>query len=34
MTAISTAQLGPRMGRMNPESMAQVDAALRFVLGL
>ncbi len=34
VTAISTSQLGPRMGRLNPESMGQVDDALRFVLGL
>jgi mRNA-degrading endonuclease toxin of MazEF toxin-antitoxin module len=26
--------LGPRMGRANPDTMAQVDAALRFVLAL
>lgn len=31
---ISTSQLGPRMGRLNPNAMDQVDAALRFVLGL
>jgi mRNA interferase MazF len=34
VTVISTSQVGPRMGRMNPEAMDQVDAALRFVLGL
>jgi mRNA-degrading endonuclease toxin of MazEF toxin-antitoxin module len=26
--------LGPRMGRANPETMADVDRALRFVLGI
>ena len=26
--------LGPRMGRANPETMAAIDAALRFVLAL
>lgn len=26
--------LGPRMGRANPETMALVDTALRFVLGV
>jgi mRNA-degrading endonuclease toxin of MazEF toxin-antitoxin module len=26
--------LGPRMGRANPDTMAKVDAALRFVLGI
>ena len=26
--------LGPRMGRANPETMAEVDTALRFVLGV
>jgi mRNA-degrading endonuclease toxin of MazEF toxin-antitoxin module len=26
--------LGPRAGRLNPEAMARVDDALRFVLGL
>lgn len=34
VTAISTALVGPRMGRMNLKTMDQVDAALRFVLGL
>lgn len=34
ITVISTSLLGPRMGRLNPRSMDQVDAALRFVLGL
>jgi mRNA-degrading endonuclease toxin of MazEF toxin-antitoxin module len=28
------ASLGPRIGRLNPETMAAVDDALRFVLGL
>ncbi len=26
--------LGPRLGRLNPEAMARVDASLRFVLAL
>jgi mRNA interferase MazF len=26
--------IGPRLGRLNPESLDRVDAALRFVLGL
>ena len=26
--------LGQRLGRLNPEAMARVDASLRFVLGL
>ncbi len=26
--------IGPRLGRINPETMDQLDAALRFVLGL
>jgi mRNA-degrading endonuclease toxin of MazEF toxin-antitoxin module len=26
--------LGPRMGRANPETMSEVDTALRFVLGV
>lgn len=34
VSVISTSQLGPRMGRLNPRTMDQVDAALRFVLGL
>ncbi len=34
VTAISASQLGPRMGRLNPEAMDRVDDALRFVLGL
>jgi mRNA-degrading endonuclease toxin of MazEF toxin-antitoxin module len=34
VTAISTSQLGPRMGRLNPEVLDQVDTALRFVLAL
>ena len=34
VTAISTPLLGPRLGRLNPEAMDQVDAALRFVLAL
>lgn len=28
------ASLGPRIGRLNPEAVARVDASLRFVLGL
>jgi mRNA-degrading endonuclease toxin of MazEF toxin-antitoxin module len=28
------ASLGPRLGRLNPETMSAVDAALRFVLEL
>jgi mRNA-degrading endonuclease toxin of MazEF toxin-antitoxin module len=28
------ASLGPRVGRLNPETMGSVDEALRFVLGL
>ena len=26
--------LGPKLGRLNPEALARVDASLRFVLGL
>ena len=26
--------LGQRLGRLNPDAMARVDASLRFVLGL
>jgi mRNA interferase MazF len=33
-TTLPTALLGQRAGRLSPESMAQVDDALRFVLGL
>ena len=29
-----TAMLGPKLGRLNPEAMARLDVALRFVLGL
>jgi mRNA-degrading endonuclease toxin of MazEF toxin-antitoxin module len=28
------ALIGPRLGRLNPETLDRVDAALRFVLGL
>jgi mRNA-degrading endonuclease toxin of MazEF toxin-antitoxin module len=34
VTAISATQLGPRLGRLNPETLDRVDAALRFVLGV
>ena len=34
VTAITTAQIGPRIGRINPEAMEQIDAALRFVFAL
>ena len=26
--------IGPRMGRLNPETLDRVDAALRFVMGI
>jgi mRNA interferase MazF len=31
---LPTVLLGPRVGRLNPEAIARLDAALRFVLGL
>lgn len=31
---LPTFLLGPRAGRLNPEAIARLDAALRFVLGL
>lgn len=31
---VPTLQLGPKAGRLNPEAIARVDDALRFVLGL
>lgn len=31
---IPTVLLGPRAGRLNPETLGRVDDALRFVLGL
>ncbi len=31
---LPTFLLGPRAGRLNPEAIARVDAALRFVLGV
>ncbi len=34
VTAITATQLGPRLGRLNPETMDRVDTALRFVLAL
>ena len=34
VTVIATTQLGPRVGRLNPEALDRVDAALRFVLAL
>jgi mRNA-degrading endonuclease toxin of MazEF toxin-antitoxin module len=34
ITTIPVPALGPRLGRLNPETLDRVDAALRFVLGL
>ncbi len=31
---VPTFLLGPKAGRLNPEAIARLDAALRFVLGL
>ena len=31
---LPTALLGPKVGRLNPEAIARLDTALRFVLGL
>jgi mRNA-degrading endonuclease toxin of MazEF toxin-antitoxin module len=33
-TTLPTFVLGPRAGRLNPEAVARIDEALRFVLGL
>jgi len=33
-TTLPVAVLGPRAGRLNPETIDRVDAALRFVLAL
>ena len=34
LLTVGVGALGPRAGRLNPETMASVDAALRFVLNL
>ena len=34
VTTIAVPFIGPRVGRLNPETLDRVDAALRFVLGL
>jgi mRNA-degrading endonuclease toxin of MazEF toxin-antitoxin module len=34
LATFPTVLLGPKLGRLNPETIARVDAALRFVLGL
>jgi mRNA-degrading endonuclease toxin of MazEF toxin-antitoxin module len=33
-TTVPTMLLGPKGGRLNPETIERVDAALRFVLGI
>lgn len=34
LATFPTILLGPKMGRLNPEAIARLDDALRFVLGL
>jgi mRNA-degrading endonuclease toxin of MazEF toxin-antitoxin module len=34
LSTFPTTLLGPRVGRLNPEAMTRLDAALRFVLDL
>lgn len=34
LATFPTILLGPKLGRLNPEAIARVDDALRFVLGL
>ncbi len=34
LTTLPVSLLGPRVGRLNPEAMGRLDAALRFVLAL
>jgi len=33
-TTLPTSVLGPKVGRLNPEAIARLDEAIRFVLGL
>lgn len=34
LSTFPAALIGPKVGRLNPETIARLDAALRFVLGL
>jgi mRNA-degrading endonuclease toxin of MazEF toxin-antitoxin module len=34
LSTFPTTLLGPKVGRLNPEAIARLDTALRFVLGL